>query len=131
MTAKALPSIAPAPEIDPAFTHALFAQIGLPRSPTDARTFHRRSGRASLLLEAGSLFDGVQFVPQPLPSGTRPRLVLLHVCTEAVRTQRAKIEIGDSVRQFLRWLGIDAGGKSMAYFRREMCALAACRMTLG
>jgi hypothetical protein len=131
MTEARVPAIVPAPEIDPAFTHAVFAQVSLPRAPTDLRTFERHSGRASILLEAGSLFDGFRFVPQPLPSGTRPRLVLVHVCTEAVRTKRATIDVGHSVREFLRRLGIDAGGKSMGYFRREMCALAACRMTLG
>lgn len=131
MAAKTLPTIPLAQDVDPAFTHAVLAQVGLPRSPTDVRTFERHNGTASILLEAGSLFDGSKFVAQPLPSGTRPRLVLVHVCTEAVRTRKRQIEIGHSVREFLRKLGIDAGGKSMAYFRREMCALAACRMTIG
>lgn len=132
--ANPIPRIAPAPveaDSDTLFTHAVLAQVGLPRKPTKARTFARTSGRASILLEAGSLFDGVSFEEQPLPSGTRPRLVLLHVCTEAVKTRRPQIEVGSSVREFLRWLNIDTGGKSMGYFRREMKALAACRMTVG
>jgi hypothetical protein len=33
----------------------------------------RRSGRAHLSLQAGRTFDGMKFVDQPLPSGTRPR----------------------------------------------------------
>jgi hypothetical protein len=35
------------------------------------------------------------------------------------------------VREFLRRLNIDAGGKSMAQFRKQMLALSSCQMTLG
>ena len=45
-------------EKDPQFLHAVLCQLGLPRNPTLQRTFERRSGRASLRLQAGELFDG-------------------------------------------------------------------------
>ena len=65
------------------------ASLGLPRNPTPSRTFERTSGRASLSLQAGRTFDGMKWNDQPLPSGTRPRLVLINLCSEAVRTQVA------------------------------------------
>ena len=114
-----------------AVVHAVLAQLGLPRNPTDARSFDRISGRASLSIEAGRWFDGLKWHDQALPSGTRPRLVLIHVCSEAVRTRSPIVEIGHSVRGFLGELGIDPGGENMRHFRREMIRLAACRMTLG
>jgi Plasmid encoded RepA protein len=114
-----------------AFVHAVLAQLGLPRNPTDARSFDRISGRASLSIEAGRWFDGLRWHDQALPSGTRPRLVLIHVCSEAIRTRSPVVEIGHSVRGFLGELGIDPGGENMRHFRREMIRLAACRMTLG
>jgi Plasmid encoded RepA protein len=43
----------------------------------------------------------------------------------------AAIEIGHSVRGFLRQLEIDCGGKEMAAFRRQMLALASTHMILG
>jgi hypothetical protein len=116
---------------DPQFLHAVLCQLGLPRNPTTCRTFERTSGRASLSLQAGRTFDGKKWNDEPLPSGTRPRLVLINVCTQAVRTKSPEVDIGGSVREFLRRLGIDAGGESMRHFRRQMLALSACHMTLA
>lgn len=116
---------------DPQFLHAVLCQLGLPRNPTMSRTFERTSGRASLSLQAGRTYDGKKWNDQPLPSGTRPRLVLINLCSESVRTKSPDVEIGGSVREFLRRLNIDAGGESMAQFRRQMLALSACHMTLA
>lgn len=116
---------------NPAFLHAVLCQVGLPRSPIEDRTFIRSSGSASLRLEAGQWFDGRGWEDMPLPSGTRPRLVLFHVCSEAVRTRSPVVEVEDSVRAFLRRLRIDTNGRHMKAFRRQMLALAACRMQLG
>ena len=72
--------------------------------------------------------------PQPLPYGTTPRLVMVHLSSEAIRTQNRRVELGDSIRQFLRTLGIQTnGGKRGGYtmFRKQMEALAACRLTIG
>lgn len=116
------------------FLHAVLCQVGMPRSKTDAREFERESGHVSMRLEAGSLYDGRRFVPQPLPYGSRPRLVMVHISSEAVRTQRREIEIGHSIREFLGRLGIqDNGGPRGGYtmFKKQMQALAACRLTLG
>lgn len=116
---------------DPQFLHALLCQLGLPRRPMAERTFVRTSGNASLLIEAGRWFTGLDWEPQPLPYGTRPRLVLINICSEAVRTKSSTVDIGDSVRTFLRRLHIDAGGQSMANFKRQMIALSCCHMQLG
>lgn len=116
------------------FLHSVMCQVGLPRKRTPARTFERRNGHLSILLEAGKLFDGRDFVEQPLPYGTIPRLVMVHVSSEAIRTQQRSVEIGDSMRQFLTTLGIPTtGGVRGGYtaLRKQMEALAACRLTLG
>ncbi len=116
------------------FLHTVMCQVGLPRKFTPQRSFERHSGHISILLEAGKLFNGKDFVEQPLPYGTVPRLVMVHVSSEAIRTQRRSIEIGDSVRQFLNMLGMPtSGGERGGYaaLRKQMEALAACRLTLG
>jgi hypothetical protein len=93
--------------------------------------FERSNGFASILLEAGKLFQRGKFVDMPLPYGTRPRLVMVHLSTEAVRTRSREIEIGESIRDFMKTLGIDTGGREYGRFKRQMEALAACRMILG
>ncbi len=116
---------------NPQFLHALLCQLGLPRSEVEGRVFERRSGKASLLVEAGHWNTGKEWVEQPVPYGTRPRLVLINICSEAVRTKSPVVNVGESVRAFLRRLGIDCGGQSMKNFKQQMIALSCCRLTLG
>jgi hypothetical protein len=106
---------------DPQFLHAVLCRLGLPRNPTASRTFERTSGRASLSLQAGRTFDGKKWNDEPLPSGTRPRLVLINLCTQSVRTKSPEVDIGGSVREFLRRLGIDAGGEMRISSYKSCC----------
>lgn len=116
------------------FLHTVMCQVGLPRSQTDSLKFERRNGHISILLEAGKLFNGRTWVQQPLPYGSTPRLVMVHVSSEAIRTRNRNIEIGDSMRGFLNTLGMTtSGGPRGGYvtLKRQMEALAACRLSLG
>ena len=116
------------------FLHTVMCQVGMPRRMTEARTFERQCGNVSVLLEAGKLWNGKVWVQQPLPYGTTPRLVMVHLSSEAIRTQSRRVEIGDSTKQFLSALGMQpTGGERGGYtvFRRQMEALAACRLTIG
>jgi hypothetical protein len=59
---------------------------------------------------------------------------MVHVSSEAIRTQQRNIEIGDSMRQFLNALGMQTSGGARGGYtvlRKQMEALAACRLTLG
>ena len=106
----------------------------MPRRMTESRVFERHCGHVSVLLEAGQLWNGKEWVRQPLPHGTTPRLVMVHLSSEAIRTQSRRVEIGDSTKQFLTALGMQPnGGERGGYtiFRKQMEALAACRLTIG
>jgi Plasmid encoded RepA protein len=116
------------------FLHAVLCQVGMPRRATPGRVFERASGTASMSLEAGRLWTGTQWRELPLPYGSRPRLVMVHVSSEAVRTRSREIHIGESMRDFLHTLGIDSNGGARggyAMFKKQMEALAACRLMLG
>lgn len=115
----------------PDFLHTVLCQVGLPRSATDAKRFERTNGKASLLVEAGSLWSGKQWIEQPLPNGTRPRLALVHISSEAVRTKSPIVDIGNSLRHFMVRLSIQPNGREYKNFRTQMRALSACKMTLG
>ena len=116
---------------DMAFMHAVFCHVGLPRSKVEGREFMRRSGAAWLNVQAGYLDEGNGPVLQPLPYGALPRLALAHVSTQAVRHKTREISIGDSAAQFLEMMGMDAQGARYANLRKQMHALAACRLQLG
>lgn len=116
------------------FLHTVMCQVGLPRHATEARVFERKNGPFSILVEVGKLYDGHEWRPQMLPYGATPRLVLVHLSSEAIRTRNRSVELGDSMRQFLQTLGIQTNGGSRGgytMFRKQMNALAACRVTLG
>lgn len=116
------------------FLHSVMCQVGLPRRATEARAFERHSGPFSILVEAGKLYNGRDWIDQPLPYGATPRLVMVHLSSEAIRTQNRRVELGDSMRQFLQALGLQTnGGARGGYtvFRKQMEALAACRLTIG
>jgi hypothetical protein len=116
------------------FLHSVMCQVGMPRKRVEGRTFTRVNGGVALEIEAGKLWDGQQMRPQPLPYGTKPRLVMVHISSEAVRTRSRDIEVGHSIRDFLETLGLGtSGGRTGPFtaFKTQMMALAACRMTIG
>lgn len=116
----------------PEFVHAVLCQVGLPRSRVEGRSFERHSGNASMLLEAGR-YPGLngRWEEAPLPYGTKPRLVMFHICSEVVRTKRPEVDLGGSMREFLRRVGITFGGPEVERFKNQMRALAAMRMALS
>jgi hypothetical protein len=123
--------IAETPPERPDFLHTVLCQVGLPRRATEGLRFERRNGMASLLVEAGSLYSNQTWMQQPLPYGPKPRLALVHISTEAVRTKSPVVEIGRSLHDFMRRIGIGTNGRDYRTFRQQMRALSACRMTLG
>ncbi|MFY7835941.1 MAG: replication protein RepA [Novosphingobium sp.] len=116
------------------FLHAVLCQIGMPRSRTDERVYERWQGGVGLSIEAGRLGLDGQFVQQPLPYGVKPRLIMIHISSEAIRTQSPVVDLGHSMREFLDRLGLksNAGRNgTLPMFKKQMMALAACRLTLA
>ena len=113
------------------FTHAVLCQVGLPRAKTDAREFMRKSGDAWVNVQAGWLDEGKGPVQQPIPYGAMPRLALAWVSSYAKRYNTREVPIGNSAAEFLRLMGMESQGARYATLRKQMHALAACRLQLG
>lgn len=117
---------------DLAFQHVVLCHLGFPRSKTDAREFERTSGNASLLLEAGRLWTGQGWELQPLPYGSIPRLMMIAITTTAIQQKTQRIELGRSMSESLRQLGLaDTGAAHWRRVRAQASALAAMNMKLG
>jgi hypothetical protein len=116
---------------DIAITHTVLCQIGLPRSKTEGIQFVRKSGSAWINVQAGFLDEGHGPVQQPIPYGSMPRLGLAWVSTYASRNKSLEIPIGDSAAEFLRLMGMDNQGARYTTLRKQMHALAACRLQFG
>lgn len=116
---------------DFAFMHAVMCQVGLPRAKVDGENFMRQSGAAWVNVQAGFLDEGRGPVLQPIPYGPMPRLALSWVSTYAKRHGAREIPIGDSAAGFLRLMDMDTQGARYLTLRKQMNALAACRLQLG
>lgn len=116
------------------YLHSTMCQLGLPRSEVEGFVFERRCGNKALRVTAGSLFDGECFVPQPVPYGSFPRLILSWINAVGMRLNSPEVPFGPSGRELLRKLGKDtSGGKKGAYtmLKRQMQAIVASRVVLG
>ncbi|MDP4025176.1 replication protein RepA [Methylobacterium sp. NEAU 140] len=117
--------------------HSVLALCGLPyRDPGAAREFARTYGRNSLSLVAGRLKDPATgaFEPQGLPYGPKARLVLLHLCTEAVRQRSPVVRVADTLSGFMREMGFAVtGGErgTIRQFKEQLNRLAACTLQIG
>lgn len=116
---------------DMAFTHSVLCQVGLPRSKVDGDSFKRTSGDTWLFVQAGMLDEGAGPVMQQIPYGATPRLALAWVSTYAKRHNTKEIPLGESAAEFLRLMGMDSQGARYTTLRKQMYALAACRLQMG
>jgi hypothetical protein len=121
------------PADDIAFSHTVLTQCSLPYRPTDERVWIRNQGNVSLLIEAGRAQhpDTGKWVELPLPHGEKPRLVMLHLNGEALRTGSPIIDVRDSMTAFVRALGIDTNGRNLRTLRDQLARLAAAHIVLG
>jgi Plasmid encoded RepA protein len=117
--------------------HPILAICGLPydRLPLEQREFERKHFNMALDVSAGSLRspDGEK-VLQPIPYGTKARLILTHLCSEAILQKSPTIEIAETLTGFVRDMGFpDSGGKKgpLTAFKEQLNALAACNMRLS
>lgn len=113
------------------FLYSGWCQTALPhkRLPDDqiwtVRTDHLR-----LMIEPGSIARGHdEAVRVGVPYGSKARLILLHLQSEAVRTKSREIELGKSLRVWLGRLGVPIGGQSMGEVRQQAIRISRCRMT--
>jgi len=125
---------------DPAelrYLHIVLAQCGLPYREPEAgvQFYEKRNGRTSLILTPGVLLDPKTRKPtmQGIPYGAKPRLLMIHLCTEAKLRKSPEVEIADSMSAFMHDLGLGVtGGKngSIGRFKEQLSRLAATRMQL-
>lgn len=116
---------------NPEYLHSVLCQVGLPRASTSERSFERFNGKNGISIQAGKVLRRSGWIDAALPYGAKPRLVLVHVCSEAVRTRSNVVEVGRTLNEFLKRIGADNNGPSYARFKNQMEALAVCRMQIG
>jgi Plasmid encoded RepA protein len=113
------------------FLYSGWCQAALPHKRlTDDAVWKVQTERVTLVVEPGrrnlagddTAFCGV-------PYGSRARLILLYLQSEALRTNSRDIELGKSLHAWLGKLGIPVGGKSFRDVREQADRLSRCRLT--
>jgi hypothetical protein len=121
------------PPEDIAYQHTVFCQTGLPYQPTDARVWEREQGIVSLSVEAGRARDPVasKWVDVPLPHGEKPRLILMHLNSEALRTGNPVVEVESSMTGFVKSLGLETHGRNIKTIKEQLARLSAATVRLA
>jgi hypothetical protein len=117
------------------FLHTVQCQCGIPyRNPGDQiREWDRKQGGAVLRIEAGSAIDPRtgEFVKLGLPYGEKPRLVLIHLASEAVRNASAVVDVEESMTAFAKSLGVEPNGQQLKSLKDQLARLAASTVRMG
>lgn len=118
------------------YLHTALTQCFLPyREPKETSHYMRESGNLTLVVSSGVLFNPKTRKPQiqGIPYGAKPRLLMMHLCSEAIKRQSKTIPIEDSMSAFMEQLGLAVtGGKkgTIGGFKEQLNRLAAARLQL-
>jgi hypothetical protein len=118
------------------FQHTVFCQTGLPyRDPgADIREWEREQGSVALKVQAGEARNPETgtWVKLGLPWGSKPRLILTHLNSEALRHGSPEIEVEDSLTAFVhRIRGFGPGGREIRMFKDQLGRLSASLVRLA
>ncbi len=113
------------------FLYSGWAQSALPHKKlADDASWQIHTDHVSLVVQPG-LRPNVagDAVSVGVPYGSRARLIILYLQSEALKTNSREVELGKTLHAWLRKLDIPIGGKSMAAVRDQAERISRCRMS--
>ena len=116
------------------YQHTVLCQTGLPYRKTDARRWEHKNGRVTLEIDAGRAYhpEKEEFFDLPLPFGPKARLILIHLNSEAIRTQSRVVEVEGSITAFVREVqGREPNGDEIVKFKDQLSALSAATIRMA
>ena len=118
------------------YQHTIFCQTGMPyRDPgDDVRTWEQSNGFAALEITAGKAMHPKlgKFVEVGLPYGPKPRLILAHINTAALKKGDPEIETARSLTSFIAdTLDLASHGRNVRVIKEQLTRLSTCSIRLG
>src|SRR4051812_4883211 len=114
------------------FLYSGWCQAALPhkRLP-DNEGWQIEGERVGLVVEPGMRMgpDGGKPVPIGVPFGSRARLILLYLQSEALRTRSRDVVLGNSMRAWFARMGISPSGRNIESVREQAERISLCRLT--
>jgi replication initiator protein len=121
------------PEIT--YQHTVLCQASLPyANPGDeVRRWQRGQGAVRLEVEAGRAFHPRvgDYVDVGLPFGPKPRLVLAFLNSYALRHHTPEIDVGNSLTEFVKEIGLCLDGRSIRMVKEQLARLAAAEIRMA
>ncbi len=113
-----------------AYLFSGWAQAALPHKklPDDA-AWQVVTDRVTLIVEPGRRASPDGPVSVGVPYGSRARLILLYLQSQALKTDSREVSLGSSLRDWLRRMDIAPGGNSIAGVREQAERIARCRLS--
>jgi hypothetical protein len=114
------------------FLYSGWCQAALPhRKLPDERAWQIRSEHVTLIVEPGRRPSTDLDPPYVgVPYGSRARLIMFYLQSEALRTGQREVELGASMRNWLSRLGVPPGGKSISSVKDQAERISRCRLSL-
>lgn len=125
---------------DAVFQHSVLCQTFLPyRNPGDDRTlWQHRQGNAHLAISASPYLNPKtgEYEILGIPYGTKARLILAHINTQAIRTQSKVIDVEGSMTSFVKAIGLGpdglgTDGRTISEVKEQLRRLSACSLSIG
>jgi len=118
---------------DVGFLYSGWCQAALPhRRLDDDKGWQVTSDLVTLVVQPGMVAcpDGT---PRPIgiPYGSRARLIMLYLQSEALRTTSREVHLGRSMRHWLERLGVPWGGKSIEAIRDQAMRISYCHLSFS
>lgn len=109
-----------------ALVHAGFALTCLPYRLYPATVWRREGAGATMLVESGYDANGN---PIGVPYGAKARMILCYLQTEAIRKNSRRVEMGGSMRAFMRRMGMSVGGATYRVVGEQTRRICSARLT--
>jgi hypothetical protein len=107
--------------------HAGFALTSLPHKDTNELYWRREGHRVTLLVESGREENGE---PVGIPYGSKARMILIYLQTQALRSGSREVELGRSLKAWMKAMGIATiGGATYKVVTEQARRISACRLT--
>lgn len=120
---------------DAIFQHSVLCQTFLPyRNPgNDVKIWQQRQGNVSLAVQANHALNPEtgQFEFMGLPYGTKARLILAHINSQAIKTQSRMIDVEDSMTAFIKTIGLNTDGRTIKEVKEQLRRLTTSVISLG
>jgi hypothetical protein len=125
----------PATIQDAMFQHSVLCQTFLPyRNPgDDVTTWEQQQGNVSLAIQSMKAFnpETQKLEVVGLPYGTKSRLIMAHINSQAIKTQNKTLDIESSLSGFIKTLGLTTDGRTINDTKDQLRRLTTSIISLG